>query len=181
MNDNCPPHTTPAATSVQSAAQIKRSTSCYKGSNWSRNGFSSGGPFSMYRICVLPRRLEGHLHAPPVGVFRSLLLYACDAQTRYVGWIITVKGFYLLTGSRKLGACQLLLFHSAAYHPYSQGQINTVWLRSRLQIIYSHTVWIYISGELVQKTLLVSSQHEGWQRHTISAESSLYIVQEKRW
>lgn len=36
---------TPAASSIQSAAQIKGSTSCYKGSNWNCNKFSSGWPF----------------------------------------------------------------------------------------------------------------------------------------
>lgn len=154
-------------------AQIKGSTSCYKGSNWNYNRFSSGGPFSMYRICVLFRRLEGHLHAC-CCCFRSVLLYARDAQTRYVGWIIAVKGFYLLTGSWKLGACQLLLLHSGAYHLYSQGQINTVWLYLWLQIIYSHTVWIYISRELVWR-LLVNSQRMKADKDTIpiSAESSL--------
>lgn len=121
--------------------------------------------FSMYRICVLFRHFEGHLHARWC-CFRSVLLYACDAQTRYVGWIITVKEFYLLTGSRKLGACQLLLFHSGPYHLYSQGQINTVWLYSRLQIIYSHTVWIYISRELVWRQL-VNSQHMRADKDTI--------------
>lgn len=146
-------------------AEIKGSTSCYKGSNWNCNRFSSGGPFSTYRICVLFKHLEGHLHAR--CFFKTVLLCVRDTQTRYVGWIITVKGFYLLTGLWKLGACQLLLFHSGAYHPYCRRADKYCMAVSCLEIIYSHTVWIYISGELAWR-LLVKGQREQANKDTIS-------------
>lgn len=140
--------------------RYRGSTSRYKGSNWDNNRFSSGGLFHCTEFAFfyfLFKHLEGHLHAR--CLFKTVLLYVCDTQTRYVGWIITVKGFYLLTGRWTLGACQLLLFHSGAYHLYCGRADKYCMAVSWLEIIYSHTVWIYISRELAWR-LLVKGQRD---------------------
>lgn len=140
--------------------RYRGSTSRYKGSNWDNNRFSSGGLFQCTEFAFfyfLFKHLEGHLHAR--CLFKTVLLYVCDTQTRYVGWIITVKGFYLLTGRWTLGACQLLLFHSGAYHLYCGRADKYCMAVSWLEIIYSHTVWIYISRELAWR-LLVKGQRD---------------------
>lgn len=109
-----------------------------QGIELNRNKFRSGGPFSMYRNCLLLRHHEGHLHA------QLLLLYQ-EPAALCMRWLDKIsrmnyysKGIWKFHGSWKLGTCQLLLFNSAAYHLHRQGQINTVWLHSCLQIIFLH-------------------------------------------
>lgn len=114
MNDNrnsqMHPHT-----SIQSVAQIKRSTSCYERDRIRTiNGLVPVVPFQ----CTEFEFIQAAWRAPSCSVLRlqeRAALYAPDAKERYVGWNITLKGFYLLTGPWKLGASQLLHSGTSLY------------------------------------------------------------------
>lgn len=146
-------------------AEIKGSTSCYKGSNWKYNRFSSGGPslfyffynvqkFAFYSLVLV---LKGTFMLRAAFMERTAYVLRCPEEIWAMNYYSKKREVFIYELARwKLGARQTVAVpSSAASHLHCRRADK--YCAGPAQIIYSHTVWVYISRELAMLGLTKST------------------------